>query len=194
MNRMSLRVISSLVALCVAILSTAVNAQPYTEVRDQARGATYLSVQISTDSLSEIQAEGGRFSNLDEMTLGLSALFFDEFSHVTDFVMWLRHDGPRRWLTGDKPEPVNITMDNQTVELIPMHMSRPQQPPHEGPFIEKLEFSLSPELFRKVISSSAVTIDLRTFQGLVSKRLTDREIQILNDFQKKVQQRQEILQ
>ena len=189
MNKMNFRVITCLIVLCVLILSATAHGQPYTEARDPLRGVTYFSVQVSTDQLVNIQLEGGRFSDSDEMTLGLSAFFFDELNAVTDFVMWLRHDGPRKWFTGYEPEPVTITIDKQDIELIPLHILRPQPSPHDGQFIEKIEVSLSPELFREMIESSSVTIGLRTFQGLVSKRLTDDEIQILNEFQNRIMQK-----
>ena len=85
--------------LALTILSSPqAAAQAATEFRDPARGVTFYSKQVSVEKIQNLQTKGGLFGDTDQVAIGVSAFFFDESEFVDDFVLWMRHDGPRRWI------------------------------------------------------------------------------------------------
>ena len=162
--------------------------QAYTEFRDSLRGVTFYSVQVSTDPLRALQTDGSRFTRSDEMTLGFSAFFFDESDSVDEVVLWLRHDGTRRWFTGDIIHPLKIRTDDRALEPIAVHATRPLDPLFTGPVVEKLEFALSPPEFQGLLDADTLNIELTTLLGVVEKTLTPGEHDVMRRFHDRVRE------
>jgi len=177
------------------LLTLAIASQPEqvfaqtTEVRDSLRGVTFYTTQISTDPKMALQIRGGLFSSSDVMTLGLSAFFFDESSSVDEYVIWLRHDGPRRWFVGDNPRPVEIHLDKRAISPAPFHHSRSVDPENTEPLIEKLEFALSPGELEEISRSDRVEVEVNTLLGTVVKVLSADEIRTISKFIDEVRER-----
>jgi hypothetical protein len=184
MNRSLLSAIGILAVIATSLPRDA-GAQAFTEFRDPLRGVTFYSVQISTDPMQELQHEGSSFASNDEMTLGLSAFFFDESDVVDDYVLWLRHDGPRRWFTGSKMHPLDVVIDGNISSPAPLHTLR-SDAAEVGPFIEKLEFTLHPLELEKLISAESVALELHTLLGSLEKRLDEDEIEAIREFRDRV--------
>ncbi len=161
-------------------------AQPYTEFRDPLRGVTFYSMQVSTDSLTSLQMEGSGFSSADRMTLGFSAFFFDESETVDEYVLWLRHDGPRRWVSGDVQRPLTLDLDGVATAHAPFHMLRPSGSSDSDLFVEKMEFALDPESFQSLLDAGAVALELRTLLGTVEKSLSATERGAIRSFHERV--------
>lgn len=161
------------------------SAQAFTEFRDPLRGVTFYSVQISTDRMQDLQHEGSRFASNDEMTLGLSAFFFDESDVIDDYVLWLRHDGPRRWFTGSKMRPLDIVVDGNIASPAPLHTLR-SDAEEVGPFVEKLEFTLHPEELEDLLSAEEIALELHTLIGSLEKVLDDDEVAAIRAFRERV--------
>ena len=153
-----------------------------TELRDAVRGVTYYSTQISSDPKTALQIDGSLFSGSDVMTLGLSAFFFDESGSVDEYVIWMRHDGPRRWFIGDIDRPVEIFAGDSVLRPAPSHRSRLPEPTRSEPLIEKLEFAISPAELDAMVNSDEVVIEVTTLLGTVVKRLTAAEIAAIAEF------------
>lgn len=170
----------------IACVPLRAEAQASTEFRDALRGVTFYSVVVSTDAQVDLQVEGSRFANSDRMTLGLSALFFDESDDVDDYVLWLRHDGPRRWFTGPTEPPLRLIIDDKSTQLTPLHALRPGDAGTAGQFVEKLEFSLGPAKFEELLGAESVTMELTTLLGLVEKRLNKNELEVIRRFHESV--------
>lgn len=178
-------------ALVAAMTYSTAHAQAYTEFRDPLRGVTFYSVQISTDPLLELQSEGSKFSDSDQMTVGLSAFFFDQSDAVDDYVLWLRHDGPRQWFVGVDPLPLTTVIDGKRKTFAPLHATRPQLASGSGPFVEKLEFEFLPADFQALARSDAVTLELNTLLGVVEKTLGVAELEAIRMFDRRVRERHE---
>jgi len=161
------------------------DAQAFTEFRDPLRGVTFYSVQISTDPMKTLQHEGSKFSETDQMTLGLSAFFFDESDTIDEYVLWLRHDGPRRWFAGSKLYPLDLVVDDTIKTPQPLHTLRPNAR-EAGPFIEKLEFALQPTELESVLYADNVMLELRTLLGSLEKTLSREEIDAMKLFKERV--------
>ena len=73
-------------ALAAVLAPLGVLAQVTTESRDPNRGVTVFSQEVSADKVRELNFDRGLFSEDDEMAIGVSALFFDESSTVSDYV------------------------------------------------------------------------------------------------------------
>ena len=181
----------SAAAILSCLFALDVGAQAVTEVRDPLRGLTFYSAQISTDPITAVQTEGSRFSRTDQVTLGLSALFFDESDSVDEYVLWLRHDGPRRWFVGSDDTPLRINLDGSSTDYSPLHRSGTGETSGATPLIEKLEFSISPEALREIIGADSVTIELQTLLGQVVKTLTLAEHGAISRFAGNVHTRHE---
>lgn len=167
------------------------HAQAFTEFRDPLRGVTFYSVQISSDPLTELQGAGSQFGEEDKMTLGLSAFFFDESDVVDDYVLWLRHDGPRQWFTGNNPQPLRTVIDGEPMDFSPLHATKPGMALGAGPFVEKLEFEFLPPEFHALAKSDSVTLELTTLLGVVEKSLSNTELEAIRSFDRRVRQRHE---
>ena len=160
-----------------------------TEVRDEIRGVTYYSSAISTDMKTTLQAPGGLFSSTDVVTIGRSAFFFDESSSVDEYVVWLRHDGPRRWFVGSDEKPMEIHFGDQSIEPKPSHQTNLPEPSREAVFIEKLQFAIDPLTFEAILQSDKVEIEVRTLLGTLLKAFTAEEVSALREFAAEVQER-----
>lgn len=181
-------------SLCVLLtigltFSESVDAQATSEIRDPLRGLTFYSIQVSTDNTSDIQTVGSRFTETDRVTLGLSALFFDESDTVDDFVLWLRHNGPRRWFVGSIASPLLIHVDDDTYEYLPLHASSPDEASGVVPLVEKLEFSVSPSTVRAIARAGVVRLELQTLLGGIDKQLRDGEQESIAGFLRSARER-----
>lgn len=175
--------------LMLMLLQRPAAAQAFTEIRDPLRGVTLYSAQISSDSLTSLQVEGSVFSSGDKMTLGLSAFFFDESDVVDEYVMWLRHDGPRRWFSSTRERPLKLYIDDEIFELATEHATHPDAQSTPGPMVEKKEFSISPDLFQVLLASDDVILELTTSLGVVEKDLNESERAAIARFDEIVRRR-----
>lgn len=180
-----------LVCISVLLLATTgvIRAETIVDVRDPLRGITFYSVQLSSDNLVELQIGPGRFSSDDVMTLGISALMFDENSRPDEYVLWLRHDGPARWLTDVTTPPLKIAGVAEPLTPTPLHVLRQDQGKDAGPFVEKLEFALTPEQFEEMLAADSLTLQLATLLGTVEKVLSEAERAAMQSFQQDAVQR-----
>lgn len=185
MTTRSILAAAAMLAVFAFCLPRQADAQAFTEFRDPLRGVTFYSVQISTDRMQDLQHEGSRFASNDEVTLGLSAFFFDESDVIDDYVLWLRHDGPRRWFTGSKMRPLDIVVDGDISSPAPLHTLR-SDAEEVGPFIEKLEFTLHPLELEKLLSAEDISLELHTLLGSLEKTLNDDEIEAIRSFRERV--------
>lgn len=185
MNTRMILVAAALIIAVASITPRSADAQAFTEFRDPLRGVTFYSVQIKTDPMMELQHEGSQFSQSDQMTLGLSAFFFDESDTIDEYVLWLRHDGPRRWFTGSRLHPLDLIVDDVVSTPPPLHTLRSEEE-RAGPFIEKLEFALTPGAFSELLGAETVTLHLNTLLGSLDKTLTADEMEVMQRFRIRV--------
>lgn len=166
-------------AVSLCLFSSAVFPQAITESRDDARGVTFVSVQFSSDEISDLQTLGGLFSGTDRVTLGVSGLVFDESPTAGEFILWLRHDGGKRWFVGPAAQPLTIRLDDQRL----IQPSAQFQPTVSGgersSLTERLEFVLSPQDFEAVLDAGKVAVVITTVLGTIEKQLTAEELATL---------------
>ncbi len=186
----SLKLTALSLIFLLALGSPRAESQATTEMRDSLRGVTFYSLQISTDSMTSLQTQGGLFAQSDLMTLGVSALVFDEGGSVEEYVLWLRHDGPRSWFTADLEQPLTLRIDDTSWQSAPLHTSRPSGRDASGPLVEKLEFVVAVDDFQSLLSADAVTVELATVLGTVEKALSESERLALRRFETRVNARQ----
>ncbi len=178
-----------LVIVALTFVQQRADAQAFTEIRDPLRGVTLYSAQISSDPLTSLQVEGSVFSSSDQMTLGFSAFFFDESDSVDEYVLWLRHDGPRRWFSSSQERPLKLFLDELTLALAPQHNTQSGTQATSGPLVEKKEFELVPNDFRALLAASEITIELTTSLGVVEKVLSETERAAIARFDEIVRRR-----
>ena len=169
-------------AIVVAGFAGKAQAEAIIDLHDPLRGITFYSVQLSTDKLSALQIGPGRFSADDLMTMGISVLIFDETAEPEEYVLWLRHDGPARWLVDIRMSPIRISGDSEVLAPMPLHVLRQDAGKDAGPFVEKLEFSLTPAQFNALVESEEISVQLATLLGAVEKTLTATEKDSLLQF------------
>ena len=168
----------------ILLMPPPADGQATTALRDSLRGVTLHSLQISTDPMADVQLQGGLFSDADVMTLGISALVFDDRS-LDHFVFWLRHDGPRRWFTGGGPPPLTVQADDMQFRPLPMHRTRALAAGRE-PLTEKLEFALSPNDLAAIVNAEEVNVELNTVLGTVNKQLAPEHLTSLRRFSDRI--------
>lgn len=156
------------------------HAQASTVVRDELRGVTFHSIEISRDDLKTLQVGPGVFSEQDRMTLGLSALVFDESPMFVEYVLWVRHDG-RRWLTSSIDRAVTITVDGERLEPEIIHT------PHPDSAITSLcagqiELRLTANQIQQLINGRTVILGIVTSTGAIEKTLTGDETERIRRF------------
>ena len=193
MNRMNAHWLAGILTMCLSLAGSLPASALTTEVRDVVRGVTFYSAEISSDQKTTLQMKGGLFSSSDVMTVGLSAFFFDESEAVDEYVIWMRHDGPRRWFIGQNTTPVEIHFNDGKLVPAPSHQSRVAGPDDESPFIEKLEFILDPSDFEALINSDKIEIEVQTLLGTVIKVLSAEERAAVIDFKQEVRERHDLL-
>ncbi|MEO1035434.1 MAG: hypothetical protein AAFX44_07740 [Pseudomonadota bacterium] len=177
-----------LAALALIVVATpGALAESYVEIRDPLRGVTFYSVQLSTDTIRELSTSEDFFGDMDEqVTLGLSAFYFDESERIDEFVMWLRHDGGSRWFSGPEQTPMSLSIDDG-FETLPQLHALPTKPRADGArLVEKLEFTVSPKVFAEMKRAERVVVELSTLMGAVSKSLTLDEIAYLQRFEQRI--------
>ena len=160
--------------MLIALLPVLALGQATMELRDPLRGVTLYTLQISTDPMTEVQVQGGLFADNDLMTLGISALVFDD-SSVSEYVLWLRHDGPRRWFAGAASPPLTIKAGDLLIEPTPIHRSQRSVTKGRG-LVEKLEFRLSPGDLAEIVAASSVSVDLQTVLLAADDRLVQEHL------------------
>lgn len=149
-------------------------------------GRTHM---LAAGKKTGLQARGGRFSSSDVVTLGLSAFFFDESEAVDDYLIWMRHDGPRRWFVGSIERPVTIRFDDNVIQPAPLHRSALAGESNDTPLIEKLEFTLRPSDLESISTVQQVVIEVTTLLGTVAKTLSAEEIGVISEFSAEARER-----
>ncbi len=135
------------------------------ELHDPMRGLSFYTMQLESEPLISIQTQGSRFSPTDRMTVGLSALVFDEENTVNEYVLWLRHDGPKQWFVGSIEQPLTIQLADRRLTPVPVHVARGSDRGKLDPYIEKLEFALSPALVKILLAEPSIVLRLDTQLG-----------------------------
>lgn len=156
--------------------------QVVSQIHDPLRGVTFYSMQISTEPLTTLQPKGGLFAETDLMTLGLSAILFDESSAVREYVLWLRHNGPRRWFISTIERPLTLSIDGQSRQPVSLHTTRPDNVATGGQFVEILEFAISEPEFESILEADVVSIQLQTALSKVEKSLNESELSAIRRY------------
>lgn len=172
-------------ALCV-LPGTSLHAEALTESRDPVRGVSFYSVQLESAPLWQIQTAGSRFSPDDAITVGLSAMVSDDNAQVMEYILWLRHDGPRSWLLGALDQPLTIQLEDRRLLPLPLHVARQTGDSVPEPYIEKLEFALPPRLVKILLDEPSVVLKLETALGEVQKPLEPHMIETLRELTRKM--------
>lgn len=170
----------------LALPGMAAHAEAMTETRDPVRGVSFYSVQLESAPLWQFQTAGSRFSPDDGMTVGLSALVADDNAQVMEYILWLRHDGPRSWLLGAMDQPLTIQLEDRRLLPVPLHVARETHNSLREPYIEKLEFALDPRLVQILLDEPSVVLKLETALGEVQKPLKPHMIETLRKLTAKV--------
>lgn len=161
--------------------ASAALSQAITESRDESRGVSFVSVQFSSDEISDLQTLGGLFAGTDRVTLGVSGLVFDERPGAGEFLLWLRHEGGKRWFVGPASQPLTIRLDDERL----IQPSAQFQPTPAGTrsgrsgLTERLEFVLSPRDFGDILAANKVTVVITTVLGTIEKQLSAEELSTL---------------
>ena len=175
-----------LIVLFFVISFTSVSyAQNVIEIRDPLRGVSYYSVELSTDPLNELQFVENLFPENESITIGISALFFDESRAVDEYILWFHHDGERKWFSASQEYPLTIHVGDydKVVDYLHITTSGMNQ---DAFFSEKLEFKLTAEEFLSIVDSDSVSFELTTALGNITKTLNKDEITALLRFDAKV--------
>ena len=172
-----LRPITSPLLMSLLLTMSTAHSQTITESRDDARGVSFVSVQFSSEEISDLQTLGGLFSSTDRVTLGVSGLVFDETPGAGEFVLWLRHDGGKRWFVGPAAQPLTIRLDDsRLIQPIAQFQPAPARArAARSNLTERLEFVLSPQDFADILAAERATIVITTVLGTIEKELTSSE-------------------
>lgn len=180
MYRTSVAAACAATLLAASALPASAFAQVRTELRDPMRGVSFHSVEIDDSALNALDVIDGRFSEADRLVVGLSAMTFDGSDTVESYVLWIRHEG-RRWLDFELGNPVEITIDGESLALERLRAAQPFVGP-SGRLFEKIEFALSEADLERMAASRDVAIVLRSGNGIVRKQLTADELAYLRTF------------
>ena len=158
-------------AALMLLLSGAALSQSFVEINDRLRGVSFYSIALSDDSLTALQKKGSAFSEADRMTLGFSALLFDEAEDVEEYVLWIRHNGNDPWFTPNMGADVSISVDQELLQ------PRPGDPVQlHAPLVEQLELRLSPSDMKTLLEGDLVSINVQTLLGVIEKPLSKEEL------------------
>ncbi|MFK7958093.1 MAG: hypothetical protein AB8B96_18500 [Lysobacterales bacterium] len=150
------------------------------------------SVQLGSSPLTALQTGAGRFSSDGRMTVGLSAQVPSEGAEVSEYVLWIRHDGPRQWYIGDEEQPLTIQLEDRRLTPLPLHIARGGKSATSNPYIDTLEFALVPELVDILLAEPSVILRLDTKLGQVEKPLSESMMQTAIQLTDRVSQRPQI--
>ena len=147
---------------------------------DAVRGVTFHSVEISNDSVEDLNVLDGTFSSGDRLVVGLSTMLFDGSDEISSYIVWIRHEG-RRWLDYGLNDPVSIVADGWEVPL--ESLRSPQPLVGDGArMIEKHEFLVDSAHFDRLLAGEEITVRLHSDTGVIDKTLTGDEIRQLRQF------------
>lgn len=177
--------------LSVMVMSMPLKAvsQGLIEIRDPLRGVTFYSIQISSDPMNKLQTRDNLFTEQDRMTLGISALFFDESKTVDEFVLWFHHEGPRSRFSTAASNPLTIRFSDMDAQPRLLHITNSGQAENSGMLTEKLEFTLSAQEFLPIMDSDSVSLELATAVGTIVKTLGYADIDAIRQFDTRVRKR-----
>ena len=171
--------------LATFLYSSVVTAQGVVEIRDPLRGVSYYSIELSNDPISELQFVDNYMAGNDEITTGISALYFDESKTVNEYILWFHHNGDRKWLSASFDNTLTVSTGDRYKEIDYLHITTSGGSDESG-FSEKVEFRLTAEEFLSILDSDNVSFELSTALGTVIKPLGQEEITALLKFDAKV--------
>ena len=149
-------------------------------IQTSAYGVTLHSIELDDALLNSLDVLDGSFSDTDRLVIGVSAIVFDVGGAVDEFILWMRHEG-RCWLDIDMADGVVLAIDDRVVPLTELLASQPFIG-ESGELNEKVEFSIADSDLEAMIDSSEVSIELRSDNGIVRKRLSESELNSLAVF------------
>jgi len=173
-------------ALLAGLFSTTAFGDDISKVDGPAPGVNVYSVQLDAAPLAALQAPGARFAKEAKMTVGLSALVSDAGLGADEYVLWLRHDGPSDWYVGTVDQPLTIQLPDRRVIPLPLHIARGGEGASQGPYVEKLEFSLVPALVDILLAEPSIVLRLDTPEGQLEKPLSPQMIDRLRQLTQRV--------
>ena len=179
-----------LVACIIAgsLAATRVEGQVLTEIHDPLRGVTFHSVELGSRSPD---GDAGALSAMRDsmMTIGLSAFRFDESPMVGEYILWLRHDGPGRWLPGSGGLTLTIISGERHIDAMSVHWYASGDATRASALVEKLEYSLDGDDLSAILDGGSAVIRLDTMLGEVSASLTEADIEVLGRFMERISAR-----
>ncbi len=171
--------------LTTILFSSVASAQGVIEIRDPLRGVSYYSVEVSSDPLNELHFIDDRFPQDDSLTIGISALFFDESKTVDEYIVWFHHDGERKWFSTTHNNDLTVHVGETDKIFDYLHLTTSGT--NEGViFSEKIEFKLTAEEFLSILDADSVGFELSTALGRITKNLNQDELTALLKFDAKV--------
>ncbi|MEM9529856.1 MAG: hypothetical protein AAGA23_02935 [Pseudomonadota bacterium] len=172
---------NKVIGAAALLIAGQVSAGALTEFHDPQRGLKFSSIQMPAVSLVALQEMDGKFVASDELVMGMSALVLDEAGTAEEFILWMKHEGPRRWFINPQAQPLSILLEDRRVTPTPRHIELNLENASQ-PFVDKLEFALSPELARILLSEKTISLRLETLMGTIKKDLTPEMITKLRNF------------
>lgn len=167
-------------ALLMPIAATGETQGTRIEVRDPLRGVSFQTVQLSDVPLSVLDTVEGGFPDSGRLVVGLSALLSEGSATADEYILWLRHEG-RQWLSLPSEQPVQLEVDGRNMELFALREPQAFVGP-DSQFIEKLEYRLEASALERLADSRSILIRLRANDGVVEKRLSADEIELVRQF------------
>jgi len=151
-----------------------------TEIRDELRGVSLYSIQISEEPVNSLTVIEGSFADSDRIALGLSAAVYDGAGGTEEYVFWLRHEG-RRWLTTELSDPVIIEADDVPIDMELLRVPRPIIGP-DNRFFEKFEFRFRDPEIKQLLEGGQVVVSFRSTTGVVQKTVSGQELESIRAF------------
>ncbi|NNE37474.1 MAG: hypothetical protein HKN08_04150 [Gammaproteobacteria bacterium] len=171
--------------LMTFLYSSVITAQGIVEIRDPLRGVSYYSIELSNDPISELQFVDTFMTGNDTMTIGVSALYFDESRAVDEYILWFHHNGDRKWFSVSHDNTLTINAGDTYKDLDYLHITTSGFN-DDMSFSEKVEYRLTAEEFLSILESEKVSFELSTALGKITKSLGQDEITGLLRFDAKV--------
>ena len=167
------------------LFSSVATAQGIVEIRDPLRGVSYYSIELSNDPISELQFVDSFMTGNDSLTIGVSALYFDESKTVDEYILWFHHNGDRKWFSASHDNTLTVNTGDRYKEIDYLHITTSGFN-DDASFSEKVEYRLTDEEFLSILESEEVSFELSTALGKITKSLEQEEITGLLRFDAKV--------
>lgn len=186
-----LRLEIALVVLAGLFVSKA-NAQPFTQIHDPVRGVSFFSQEINSTDFGDLAQGTESFDQTEAMTLGVSALLFEQTGEIKGYTIWLRREGPRKWISQNYRTNMTLMINGTPIELEATRTNSRSLKMVERQYTEKLDIVLPTSQFLEMLSANEVTLQVNTMLGSFSRSIADDEIRRLDDFYQDVKEQQQL--